>query len=930
MRMMFVMLSLALSAGTIVGCSDSNEGNTGIKPNALFPDGKAHKVSTTIAPAIIKAGDSAVVTCLVEDTAGNAVEATTTVSVTPDTGVTIDDHTVTASTSGTYRVVCIAPDLSVSDADGATLTVEAGTPVSIEAVLDPSTVAAGELSTVTCVLKDAEGLQIGAATKVSGSAEVTVTDHEVTSTTAGAYSVVCTSPDHPGLPTTPATLIVTGAAPAAAVLIATPDEVAYARGQKVVFSWTVTDTYGNPVDSVPGTVTGPSNINDLGDAQFRFVDIGFHDFTLTLDAPYENVTATKTLVCDDIAPVITITYPLRGATITGTGEAITVTGQVVENLGEIDAIVINGETPAVDDQGNFQIDVVPAWGVNFLTIYAKDTYENQGKLTPSFQYSAGYVSYVETDAQGVKVEDGAQAMLGQGVLDDGVHDPADVDDMATLLELVLTNLDIPALLEAQGGISFTTPIFSFNIPFAGQLSGDLITTVAIVPPTTLGESAVTLDSVTGGINTTIEIGNSQSQGLQLNLEISFDLQASIGSISAGGAATVPNQAQADKVTIQAKLALDKPAGGTLNAGVENLNLVIDGLNIDAIQDLEIEIYATGLPSFKYNLSQLVNLQDLTDAIIDPLVDNLGGILTDLVEPLLEDFATDAIQGLLEQFELDFDFTLPEFFGPKDPVVVNIYTTLSSALFGNDGGQLGLALGAYTPKGDANTHEPDGAITRQGCLVGDTEELLYDWERELGFGFQTDSLNMVFFAMWWSGFVHGPLDLGALLGESSPIPLDNLTLNLDPFAAPVINDCTKAAGVQLEIGDMKAEIKGSLLSLEIDATVFLDLRILVKFIGKEDGLYIMMDSMQFFDVEVVSVGPDVSEADNRDLLENQLKPLLEAFLIGQEFGPIEIPSLDFGGLIPGLTLPPGTDTELNIGTLEVSKDSGYVLIETDLD
>ena len=32
----------------------------------------------------------------------------------------------------------------------------------------------------------------------------------------------------------------------------------------------------------------------------------------------------------------------------------------------------------------------------------------------------------------------------------------------------------------------------------------------------------------------------------------------------------------------------------------------------------------------------------------------------------------------------------------------------------------------------------------------------------------------------------------------------------------------------------------------------------------------------------------------------------------------------------MTFPAGTDTTLDLGPLEVSKDTGYVLVETDLD
>jgi len=946
MRNLAIVLGMLVAVGA-AGCSDSDEGKTGENPT-VFPNGKAYKVTTTIDPTTIKAGGSTTVTCLVVDTAERPFDTPTQVTVTPDTGITIDGTTVTAAASGTYKVVCTAPDVDVLDEVGADLTVEAGEPAKVLTIIEPSTVAAGEKATVTCNVLDADnGIISGVETTIDAPTEVTVDGSEISAETAGTYIIACQVPGSPDLPGTPSTLTVTAGTATSVTLLVDPEKATYARGDTVLFTWVAQDQYGNELTDEPGTLSSPSSgvevVGDVADNRFSFVDMGVYDWTVTLDNA-AGVSDTLSLTCDDEGPQITITYPPRGATLTGAdGDTITVTGTVTENMGTVDAIVVNGVAPAVDDEGNFTADITPEWGTNFIEIYANDSNGNEGKLTPSFQFTSEYVSFVETNAQGVKVADGAQALLGQGALDDGVHDPTDIDDIATLLEVVLENLDIPSLLEGQNGAVVTEvfPIFDVDVAGLIALTGDVTLEVRIVPPTDIGPSSVTLDSTTGGINTLITMGTPTEQGLQLNLEIdvSLDADATAAGFTLGtatGSATVPNQVQAQTLTIQAKLLLDKPAGGTLTSGVENFNLSFSALNLDVLQDVvfnfSFDVPFVGSTDFSVSLSDLgFNLQDLTDALIDPLIDTLGGILTDFLEPTLEGFITDALQGLLEQFELNFDFELPDFLGTgKPPVNVNVYTELSSALFLEQGGQVGLSLGAYAPKGDSNTHEPDGAIKRSGCLVGDTEQLAYDWSHELGVGFQTDALNMVFFSLWWSGFVHGPIDLSSLLGDSSPIPIDNLVLNLDPYAAPVINDCSKAAGVQLELGDLRAEISGDLLGFGIDATVFLDLKLLVNFVGSPEGLLIEMDSIQFFDVEVVAVGPDVSEKDNRELLENQLEPLLSSFLVGETFGPIEIPSLDFDGLIPGLTLPPGTDTTLDLGPLEISKETGYVLVETDLD
>ena len=937
------MLVLALGA-----CGDSQEGTTSETPT-VFPNGKAYKVSTVVEPSTIRAGETATVTCSVVDTSDRAFDTPTTFTVTPESGVSIDGNVITAGASGTYKVVCRAPDVDVADDLGADLIVEAGAAASIEAVVEPATVAAGETATVTCNVKDADGGIIsGVATTVTAPSDVDVDGNAVSSETAGSYDITCTANDDATLPSTPAVLTVTAGAAVSVTLLADPEKEVYARGDAVKFSWVAADSFGNPITDAPGALSSPSTgvevVGDVADNRFRFVEQGFYDWTVTLSGD-AGVSDTLSLICDDQGPEITITYPPRGATLTGAdGDVVTVTGTVTENLGTIEALVINGVAAALDDNGNFQAALTPEWGTNFVGIYANDSHGNQGKLTPSFQFTSSYVSFVEADAQGVKVDDGAQALLGQGVLDDGVHDPADIDDLATLLEVVLTNIDIPAALQGQNGAVVTQvfPLQGVSL-FSGlfTLDGDVTVAVRIVSPTDIGPTAVTLDSTTGGVDTEIALGDQLNTGLVLNLEVDVVLSAEakaagINVGTASGTATIPNQATSQTITVNAKLILDKPPGGDLTAGIEGLNLGFSNLDLDVLTDVEftftLQFPIGGPQTFTVSLTDLgLDLQSITDALIDPLVSALGGFIADLVAPLLEGFASDALQGLIEQLQLSFDFELPDFLGTgKDPVAVNVYTELTSALFLDEGGQIGLGLGAYAPKGASNTHEPDGAIKRSGCLVGDSEELVYDWGSELGFGLQTDSLNMVFFALWWSGFIHGPIDVGSLLGDSAPIPLDDFVLDLDPYASPVINDCSKADGVLLEWGDVEAKIAGNLLGLGIDATVFLDLQLLVNFDATEEGLFVVLEDLKYFDVEVVAVGPDVSEADNRMLLEEQLEPLLATFLVGESFGPIEIPSLSFDGLIPGLTLPPGTDTSLDLGPIEVTKDSGYVLIETDLD
>jgi hypothetical protein len=90
--------------------------------------------------------------------------------------------------------------------------------------------------------------------------------------------------------------------------------------------------------------------------------------------------------------------------------------------------------------------------------------------------------------------------------------------------------------------------------------------------------------------------------------------------------------------------------------------------------------------------------------------------------------------------------------------------------------------------------------------------------------------------------------------------------------------------------------------------------------------VTIGQFEFFDVEVISSTEDVLGLfDVRDLLENQLGGILGNFIAGQTFGPIALPAIDLGGIVPGL--PAGLAFEL--GDLSVTKDQGYVVISGDL-
>jgi hypothetical protein len=947
-RLSAVLLSAlaAVACAQLVGCSGSNvSGNV------------AERVTTALAPQSIAAGDSSAVACTVFDHKDRVVTSPTTFEVTPAEGRTVEGLNVLPTKAGTYTVICAAPDLHLVDPTGAQLEVVAGAPAKVTTIIDQPQIKVFEKTNVTCAVQDAFGNVITGPTQVQADEGVSIADHQVTAGTVGQYEVRCAVPGSADIEVVPATLDVTVGDPASVELIATPMRPAYIVGLQTTLSWIVRDAYDNVVPDVPGTLTIPQPgifVLDEAAHRVRFDAEGNYTFSVRLDAPWDALTDDLTLTCDESGPVVTIPWPQRGETVLGQGGFMTIEGTVIDAFGEVDTFTINGKKVTVASDGSFTTQLLPKWGVNLIDARAADGFGNLTKLTPTYAYSSKYLSYVEQNVQGVKQDDGLELLIGQDFLDDGDHDPAHPNDLATILEVLLGDLDLISLIQGFGNFALVDqPLFQQNFklgPIEVILDGKLQVTASIIDPTDIGPTMVTIDSRLGGIDTAIEIGDAVDEAfiltLQLEAKVPVVLSLAVFGLKADtsitGAATLYTQVSVDSLLLAPKIDIAKAAGGDLFVDVVQFDTGITGLEIDPIQDIVITFNLTlpqllqgfglGPYTFSFALSQLVDLTQLTDAILDPITSQLLPFVIDLIQPIIEDFVDGVLKDLLLALKLETSIDLPELLGPKPaPIALDVYTDLTSVDFTDDGGQVGLSLGFYADKGVSR--EPLGAIQRDGCLTETVANFAYGWENTVGGAIKTDAINAALFAVWWSSFLDGPLDLGGLLGGGGggigglPIDLDDLLLDVDFLLTPIINDCSAKGGViTAQVGDMHAFVSGDLLGAPLEAEIYIDLAIPLVFSGGAGGLSVTVGQFEFFDVEVISSTEDVLGLfDVRDLLENQLGGILGSFLSGQTFGPIALPAIDLGGLVPGL--PAGISFEL--GDLDVTKDQGYVVISGDL-
>ncbi|MCB9736800.1 MAG: hypothetical protein H6745_29825, partial [Deltaproteobacteria bacterium] len=865
---------------------------------------------------------------------------------------------LSATAVGTYHVACLDEATGAVDAEGATLTVTAGAPTVVRPVFDENPVAAGVATGVRCVTADAYGNEVAALGTPAGDAPLVFANGQVSSEQAGEFEVRCDVEGNPGLTRQTARLTVLAGDVASLHLLADPEKDAYLPGAVVRLYWTATDRYGNEVANAPGTLTAPANAVELDAAQhkYRLDEDGSYRFSVTLDAPLPRLTAEKTLVVDGAAPTITITWPERGATVQGTAPSVTIKGVVTDGAGSgVTAFMINGDNVAIGADGSFEHPMKSGWGLNMINAYARDGAGNEEKITPTFLYSSAFTPFVNSDARGLQQPDGMVMLLGQDFLDDGVHDPQHIDDLATLLELALGQMDLRgALTGTLSQLNQTIPLADYswtigidNVSWlAVTLHGDLDITAASVEPTAVGTTHVGIDSRPGGLDFDMTIGDAARHAIdiamELNVHASFTLEADacsfIGCLpvldtEVYGDATLMSGLSLASLTMRLHTDVSKTAAGPLNVAFRDYDVQLSGLDIDPVQDVVFSLGVVNFPgvgnqTLTFPLSQFIDLNSLIGSILDPVTGLLTTVLPAILNPLIEGFAGPLIGGLFDAIEIDTSFPVPALLGERDGSYdIDFYTDLSTVTFTDDGGTIGLSTGIYADKGENLDRDPLGAIRRAGCLTGSDPALSWGWSPSVGIGIKTDVINAAFFGAWWTGYLNGPLPLDLGGSGALPIPIDNAQLELSWLLPPVLNDCQKG-GLGLQVGDLFVTLTGDIGGSPVRVTMYADLGLAASFVTGEDGLSMQIGQLEFADFEVIEedAGALGDVFDLRALVEDGLPGIISGFLVGQEFGPFNLPPTDLSATNPNL--PPGTS--VGLGNLSVSSPDGYVVIGGDLE
>lgn len=937
----------------------------GDKKGSLFEG-----LRTTIDPTQITPGATAAILCTTDKASKKLKPEDFTARVTPvgalfgDAAVsgTNPGMTVTGTRAGTYRVQCEIPRLEAIDDVGAILTINPGQVVKTRPSFGQTTITAGTVTTATCVGVDQWNNEVpllGPTWEVPPG--LSVANGQASSDTVGSYVVTCGVADSQR---EPVTLNVIAGQAAKVELKATPDLPGYFPGAVVTLAWQVYDRFDNVLADATGTLTAPpaAALIDEATHKYRLPTEGIYRFSVTLDGAFQGLRDDLDLIVDATPPTVVVDYPPRGATLNSTDGPVVVRGSVMD-AGGLDSLSIDGDVVPVEN-GRFTHTFDSKWGVNTIDVVAIDKAGNIGGASPVFGFSDGWLSFEDQDARGLQHDDGIIALLGQNFFDDGVHNHNVLNDLATIIEVLLGDLDIQTpISNALSGVNRVIPLVNQTMTidlFDGQwldltLVGDLTIELAAAETTDIGPTSVVIDSRDGGLDFDMIVGTNTQPAIAVDIVFEVKLQFDVYAETCNQFFCVPvttgtayaqglvdsHLAMGDfDVFMAAEMA--KQPGQPMQLSISELTSVVGDFDLRPINDLVLNLGIV-IPNvlnttYTVALSDFIDLGALFAGILNPLANTASALVPQLLNPVIQSLIGPVLSGLFDLLVIDTTLPIPSLFGGVE-IDLGFYTELATVLFKDDGGKIGLATGLYAEKGidlpalgyegDAHEEDPAGAIMRGTCLGTSTDVLQWGWDPSVGFGIRTDVINAAFYAAWWSGGLNGPLDVAALAGDS--LPIDGLALEMEWLMPPVLDDCSKA-GIQAQIGDLFLVLTGNLGGSDIEVGIYVDLNLDVFFVsndgsdGGPKGLSIEFGALTESDVEIAYLddGALGDSLDVASIIEN-LPSILGSYITGQQFGPFELPSMDLGTVVPGL--PQGTT--LGLGNLQVTPQAGYAIIGGDL-
>ena len=900
-------------------------------------------VNTVLDHNTVLAGNSTNVKCVVHDVYGNEVQAATDVLFQTPEGVkapTVDKGDFVLTKSGVYKVACELSETKIMDPTPEKLTVMPGAPVRTVTTVNPDQVGAGDVAQATCTALDKYDNPIPDAKVVLDTVkDLDIEGMQVSSKVPGDYDLTCSVQEVTVDDKTPAKLTVTAGKPVRVELTAKPKKAVYNLHNKVTLTYTVYDEYDNVVPGIKGEITPPANnIDDLGNDMYQFMAEGTYTFTVTLNDPYSDITGSLVLICDMGPPEITITNPPRGMTYDGK-PSLNVEGTVTDAGSGVKWVKVNGNDVRLDENGAFSFLMTSVHGLNPVLVEAMDNVKNKSKLTRGYYYSTNYIHFADdTPIDDVIISDAGMLYMGQNALDDGNHDPSDINDLATIVEVLLGDIDYNQLLGQLPPMRYSIPL-NITLPglnFLGVtlgLTGDL-TLSAKITDLQFGKPHVDLKLEDGGIDTKITL-----QPITISIEINAQINAFAGitlkngkqygaNISPGG--TTATSATIGKLLVHTEIMISKkPTDAKISFELKNFHVETQDIDVQPITKFVINLGDIVIANQTIHLGQIDLTQSIggfskliSDNLLNPLLNNsLIPKISTFLEPVVNKVLTLALDQLINMLVIDQKINIP--LGPLGNLPLHFKTSLSTADFTKDAATIGLNLGTLTKK--VVDRDPLGTILRAGCMSRNGEQpFKFHKDPSIQLSGRYDFINELLFTVWWSGLINQKLDLGKLGGGTGGgtggMNLSGTVITPNLLLPPILDDCNADGAQEIQVGDMYLDLNLNMSGFKAHIGMWVQADADAEIIAHDNEIGIKINKVKNIETEIIDLG---GLGKLKGIIDS-LVPSLIHQIEGKELT-FPIPPIDIGGLIPGL--PAGT--QLQLGNMSAYHEHGFGTVGGDL-
>lgn len=721
------------------------------------------KVSNTLVvrfpAATVTAGDSITGRCL-RLAGGKEVPVTDALLlVNPAEGTVVSGMTLTANKAGQLQARCGYASGAAAESIPTILEVQPG-PVAGSRVTFAEPGPAGVFTAARCEATDVHGNTVtadaGYFQLVAADTGLTISGVNIYGTRAGSYTVKCDYLPHPEEVQQPGTFEVVPGPAVRLEAALDPNVVVLEPAASVRVIGDAWDAYDNLIDE-PGLLLNVTpNDGGLAVEGQRLRGVNQGRFTIqaqVVDAP--RATDTLELIVDEGGPVVTIDSPDAASRLTGDA-FVTVRGSATDSNGAVASLTVGGVVVTPEADGSFSADVPLEPGVNAVEVVAVDEVGLETRTVRWVLWSPEYLPLTKGFSDVENVPGGAIVRMGQRSVDDGVHDRAQPDDLATLLEIALGDL---RLNQVFGGMEWV---------LTGDGSG------------ADGDISYLL-SVDAAQKESTRVALALKEGhllLGLHLE-GVDMDVTLeGRCLLGGFLDFCPDADLGEVTMDA---------ATLTAQIIPY---VD----EAKGTVEFEVRAAKIEMDNLQITWTGTLHDLFGDLTSFLTNELRFVFDLFLNQALTDALPEALSGVLQAWHFDQTTSINGLFGGDD-----LDVRIEGGLTDINVTAQALELGLDTMVRDAGFQFSDsvGSYAAPACKPHEQYT-----DADLQFGLKDPVLNRLTHLLWMGGLldyestagsssalaqVCGLGDVVRLLGPDST----GVSVEIKPLLPPILNSCRGA-------------------------------------------------------------------------------------------------------------------------------------------